>query len=147
MRLFNLTNLVEWLGTFIKFATIGVSNVLIDLVVYWSLTRGFAWWQEHFLLANVVAFIVANFNSFCWNRRWTFGVQATSAVPQYLRFFSASLVYLFVLQLSLWLLVKLANWPDLLAKLVTVGVVATNYFIFLKLIIFKGSVVKNKIAV
>lgn len=128
---------MDWLRSFIRFAVVGVLNVIVDFLVYWSLTRNFNWWQEHFLIANAAAFLVANINSFLWNRQWTFKASQVSMFKQYGYFFVTSAVYLLILQTGLWSLVKFAHWPDLLAKLVTVAIAASGYFSFLKLVIFK----------
>ncbi len=128
----------DWVHLFVRFALVGLTNVTLDFTVYLSLTRLFTWWQVHFLLANAVAFAVANTNSFLWNRHWTFSAREGSARRQYINFLITSLVYLGVIQGGMWSLVKVVGWPDIQAKLVVVAVAAAGYFIFLKLVVFRA---------
>ncbi|MDP3986391.1 MAG: GtrA family protein [Candidatus Veblenbacteria bacterium] len=127
-----------WVKQFGRFAVVGLGNALVDFVVYIALTRGLAWWQEHFLLANAVAFLLANINSFIWNRWWTFAARQGSPLRQYGEFLGVSLVYLFFIQLGLWLAVAGLGWYDLWAKVAVIGLGMLLYFIVLRRWVFWG---------
>ncbi len=53
---------------FIKFGIVGVSNTLISYVTYMA---GITW-GLHYLLANLLAFVVSVINSYYWNSRYVF---------------------------------------------------------------------------
>ncbi len=92
-----------------KFLVIGVMNTLVDLGVLALITILVASDTRHasestwFTLATLVvtyyslykaiSFIVANINSFFWNKYWTFGSEARNSNPhQFVQFFLVSLV-------------------------------------------------------
>jgi putative flippase GtrA len=54
---------------FIKFAMVGVVNTLVHLIVLFILVEYFS---VYYILASVVAFLLAVTNSFFLNTRWTF---------------------------------------------------------------------------
>lgn len=122
-----------------RFLVVGTSNAAVDFVVYLILTRSFLFWREHYLMANAVAFILANLNSFIWNRHWTFKAKEGGIWRQYAGFFSTSLVYLAFIQAGLWLLVSVWGMYDLLAKVIVIGLGMILYFTVLKRFIFSRS--------
>lgn len=118
----------ERLRQFAKFVAVGATGVVVDFGVYVALTRGFAWGRAHYLLANVVSFLCANFNNFMWNRAWTFRGARGSARRQYAGFLAASLVYLAAVQATVWVLVGSFGWYDLAAKVAALAVSVGLYF-------------------
>src|ERR671934_2173714 len=72
-----------------KFATVGASGYVVNLVVYTALLRGAGW---HYALAATGSFIVAVTNNYIWNRLWTFRDQRGHVAFQGLRFFVVALV-------------------------------------------------------
>lgn len=107
---------------FITFSFVGASNTIIDIIIYVILTRGFSFWAEHTILANVVAFIIATSNSYYLNKRVTFkpsgGNEATAVIKFFLITGSGFLIY----TLCFIFLTNL-GWYDLLAKSVLIIVV------------------------
>lgn len=106
---------------FVKFCLVGTSNLIIDISVYWVLTRTF---HIYYLLAAVFSFVIAVSWSFYFNRRWTFRHQGQDLGNQYFKFFIANVLAL-ILNLSMfYLLVEYINFYDLLAKLIIAFIVA-----------------------
>lgn len=122
-----------------RFLVVGTSNAVVDFAVYLILTRSFLFWQKHYLVANAIAFVLANLNSFFWNRHWTFKASGDNIWRQYAGFFSTSLVYLAFIQAGLWLLVSVWGMYDLLAKAIVIGLGMILYFSVLKRFIFSRS--------
>ncbi len=60
--------LIKLFGQFIKFGIVGVSNTLISLGIYYLMV----WLGCHYLIANIVGFIVSVINSFFWNSKFVF---------------------------------------------------------------------------
>lgn len=55
-----------------RFVVIGFLNTGLDWIVFFALTSWVAWFSQHILVANALAFCVGFSNSFVFNRRWTF---------------------------------------------------------------------------
>ncbi len=122
---------------FVKFALVGGSGAVVDFSTYLLLTRQFPWWLQHFLLANVVAFLLANFNNYLWHRQWTFAGRAGGWWRQYVEFLSVSSIYLLFIQGAMWLMVRVYGYHDVLAKLIAVGVGVGIYFTVVRRFIFR----------
>jgi len=58
---------------FIKFGIVGFSNTVIGYIIYASLV----YFNLHYILANVIAFIISVFNSFFWNNKYVFKNETT----------------------------------------------------------------------
>lgn len=56
------------LSQFLKFSIVGISNTLISLFVYYILI----YFNIHYIIANIIGFIVSVLNSYYWNRRYVF---------------------------------------------------------------------------
>lgn len=120
-----------------RFVAVGSMGVVVDFGVYIILTRGYTFWQQHYLWANVLAFLVANAHNFFWHRRWTFSIKSGGLAAHYLKFLLTTLGYLAIIETGLWLFTHYLVWPDLLAKVVATAMAVLVYFTVLKLYIFK----------
>jgi putative flippase GtrA len=115
---------------FCKFCMVGWTNVAVDYLVYWLLARIFGW---YYMLARVIAFIVAVTWSFFLNRRWTFKHCGRKHSAQYAKFFVANGISM-VLNLALfYLFVEHFSMNDTLAFLLVAALVSVfnfsiNYF-------------------
>ena len=87
---------------FVKFSIVGAMNTIIDFSVFTLFFSHFHW---HYLVANIMALLVAGTGSYIFNRRWTFQSQDTRWHHQLAKFmvvlglgFSLNefLLYLFV---------------------------------------------------
>jgi putative flippase GtrA len=58
---------------FVRFATVGVINTVVDISIYFLLTRYLGFGMELIFVAKAISYIVATLNSFFLNRLWTFG--------------------------------------------------------------------------
>jgi putative flippase GtrA len=75
-----------------KFAAVGATGYVVNLVVYAALLRGAGW---HYVPAATVSFLVAATNNYTWNRLWTFRHQRGHVAYQGIRFLIvASIAYL-----------------------------------------------------
>lgn len=76
----------------IKFALVGLLNTLLDfgiLNLLSYLTKIYA--GVGLVLFNTISFLVANLNSFFWNRTWTFKVKEGNGKIEFFKFFGVSL--------------------------------------------------------
>lgn len=68
---------------FVKFSIVGVLNLAVDAGIYYGLTRFFS---VGLIEAKVISAILAIFNSFAWNRQWTFRAHEDKIHHQFMRF-------------------------------------------------------------
>ncbi|MBI5466577.1 MAG: GtrA family protein [Candidatus Kerfeldbacteria bacterium] len=123
----------------VRFVIVGVSGVGVDMGVYLVLTRGFAWWLAHFVLASTVSSLLAATNNFLWNRRWTFGSLQPAVIRQYFKYLLITGFNIGLVQLGLWLAVRQLGWYDLTAKLVVISLATAVYFLVLRQWVFKDA--------
>jgi putative flippase GtrA len=98
-----------------KFAIIGTSNTAIDALLYFVLTRGFTWFDEHKQIAVLIAFLIAGINGFIWNRKWTFKVQKKYQHAELGKFYLANGGALLLNQFGFFFLLSFGLY-DLIAK-------------------------------
>ncbi|MEG0049891.1 MAG: GtrA family protein [Clostridia bacterium] len=79
--------LIAKLWQFAKFGLVGVSNTLISLGVYQLCVQVF---HIHYLLANVLGFVVSVSNAYFWNSRYVFSDGQKKTVKQHLTAFARS---------------------------------------------------------
>lgn len=76
-----------------KFAAVGGLNTLLNLgvlnllIYIFSIAKGLP-----YSIFIAIAFIIANFNSYFWNKYWTFGSKEEAGVKEFGQFFVVSLV-------------------------------------------------------
>jgi putative flippase GtrA len=104
------------LGPFVRYCIIGTGNTVLDFGIYTTLTRGWMFWEAHFLLANAIAFTMVVTWSFFWNKRWTFGDRSPRSHTQYVKFVIITLVGLGLSESALLIGVRMFGVPDLVAK-------------------------------
>lgn len=110
---------------FVKYAIVGLSGTLIDLVSLYLLVEFFF---LPVLLAASLAFILAVINNFILNKFWTFRHPSKNYKKLFIKFLIVSLVGLGLTLLSMYLLVYLLAIWYIAAKIITsVLVVAWNF--------------------
>lgn len=107
------------LHQFVRFATVGVLNV----VLYFSIFNLLLWLGLHTLASNAVAFLVSSVNSFTLNKLWAFKDPRREAiVRQYFVFVFFTLVGLAINSGVLWLLlIPLATYGTIGKNLAALG--------------------------
>lgn len=75
----------------LKFAAVGATGYVVNLVVYEVARTAF---DVHYMVAAVLAFLVAVTNNFFLNRHWTFDARAGHAGFQAARFLTVSVLAL-----------------------------------------------------
>jgi dolichol-phosphate mannosyltransferase len=114
----------------VKFVAVGGTGYLVNIGVYYLVHEVIG--IGH-LRSATVAFLVAVFNNFWWNRHWTFGAREGHAGFQAARFFAVSLGALGVNLLVLYGLVDLANAPAVASQAIAIAVAMPFNFIGNKL--------------
>ncbi|HSC92758.1 MAG TPA: GtrA family protein [Gaiellaceae bacterium] len=116
-----------------KFAAVGATGYVVNLVVYALLLKGAGF---HYLLAAIGSFLVAVTNNYTWNRVWTFRRHRGSVGIQGARFFVVSLLALVANLVVLQTLVALGV-GELLAQAIAIVLVTPVNFIGNKLWTFR----------
>src|SRR4051812_26083237 len=112
-----------------QFGVVGASGYLINLAVFALVNKGLG---VHYIGAAIIAFGVAVMNNFWWNRHWTFDAKQGHAGFQAARFFTVSVLALFINLIALELLVR-SGMSDLPAQAVAVAIAMPFNFIGNKL--------------
>lgn len=101
---FVLANVALWLASIIsrwvpvimqiaKFAAVGSLNALLDLgvlnvlILFTGVAAGY-----QYSLFKGISFVIANINSYFWNKHWTFNSQNAGNVKEFVEFFAVSVI-------------------------------------------------------
>lgn len=98
---------------FIKFCLVGLTNLVVQLCFYFILTRFF---HLYYIIAAVLAFIVAVTWSFYINKKWTFKQTDNDHKDQYVKFFIANSLIAVISISLLSLFVEKFGIHDLLSQ-------------------------------
>jgi putative flippase GtrA len=120
-----------------KFFAVGGSGYVVNLVVFSVAFNGL---KLHHIAAATLAFLVAVFNNFWWNRHWTFGAHDGHAGFQAARFFTVSVVAFFFALAVLELLVSQTSIPEIVAQAISIIVATPLNFLGNKMWSFSRSV-------
>ncbi|MBA3746496.1 MAG: GtrA family protein [Solirubrobacterales bacterium] len=123
----------NWLQL-LRFATVGASGYVVNLVIFTLSVHGAG---LDYILAAVLAFIVALANNFLWNRGWTFRAGEGHAGFQAARFVVVSLVAFGFNVLVLYLLVEHAGLAKVPAQAIAIAAATPLNFVGNKLWSFK----------
>ena len=130
-----VTSTENWLQL-IRFAGVGVSGYVVNLVVYALLIHVVG---IDYKVAAVVAYVVSVLNNFWWNRHWTFSHRREAhPVEQGLKFFAVSLVTFGFSYLILVGLVEGAGMTKVLAQAIAVAAATPLNFVGQKLWSFRA---------
>ena len=111
-------SLKTFITQFIKFGIVGVSNTVVHLVVYYILL----FIGVHYIVCNVIGFIIAVLNSFFWNRNFVFKKKEGKKSTQLFRVF---LVNGFIMGFTTALLFL---WVDILGISEKIGPIINMFF-------------------
>lgn len=122
---------------FLKFCIVGLSNTLIGYVVY-SLC---VFLGMHYLLANLVGFLVSVVNAFYWSNKYVFAKGNGEYRSLYWSFIKTILAYastgIVLNSILLWLLIDQWHISEYLAPLLILMVTVPTNFIMNKYWSFK----------
>jgi putative flippase GtrA len=125
----------DWLLQVVRFAVVGVSNTLVDALLYFALTRwlGLAALP---ILAKTISYGAGVLNSFYWNRVWTF----RSHVANGTGLLSFALINILALGVNAGVMVlalQVLDLPELAALVAATGVTFVWNFTLSKLVVFR----------
>jgi len=117
---------------FFKYGIVGVSNTLISLGAYYALVH----FGVHYLIANLIAFILGTLNAYYWNNKYVFKAKGNS-LSRLARVFAA---YGFTLLLStglLYLMVDVIGISKFIVPIINLCITIPTNFLLNKFWAFK----------
>jgi glycosyltransferase involved in cell wall biosynthesis len=124
----------------VRFAAVGVANTLIDLGLYYVLTRTVPFFSVHMFVAKALSFLTGTVFSFFVNRIWTFKKQTPLKTAELIRFYLSVGVALLINLLSLSFFTKVLHLYDLIGVIGATVVTFVWNFIASKLWVYAESV-------
>ena len=132
MKRITFTRKYPSLLQFMKFGMVGVFNTIIYFMVYY----GGLWIGIHYMIANILGWIVSVFNAFYWNRRYVFQSDG-SWLRTLMRTYIAYGVSLVANGVFLFLLVETLGFSDWVAPWIVVVLMVPFSFFLNKLWTFR----------
>lgn len=122
-------NLVE----LITYIIVGGLTTLVNFIVYFACTSA----DLHYLVANVISWVVAVLFAYFANRKYVFKSETNSQKTEFIQFVSLRAVTLIVESILLFVFVQLLFMNENIAKIVVSVVTVIGNYVFCKFLIFK----------
>ena len=123
----------EGVNKFVKFGLVGVLNTLINWIIFALLN----FIGVYYIVANVIAYVIATANSYIWNSKWVFKYNGKNKKERTAKFVILNLIGLGLNTGILYLLVDMVGFNKLIALVITTGIVMIINYIVNKLWVFK----------
>lgn len=126
--------------TFLLYALFGVGTVIVAMITYWLFTEIFHW---HYLVGNVVSWILSTTFAFFTNRKWVFTKRARGVFAffwQFGGFYFGRAITLFIEEWILLFFVGVLELPNMPVKAIAQIVVISLNWIISKLIVFRRQI-------
>lgn len=117
----------------ITYIIVGGLTTLVNFIVYFACTSA----NLHYLVANVISWIVAVLFAYFVNRKYVFKSEANSQKTEFIQFVSLRAVTLIVESILLFIFVQLVLMNENIAKIVVSVVTVIGNYVFCKFLIFK----------
>ena len=117
---------------FIKFGIVGLSNTAIGLGSYYL----FLWLGWHYMLANVMSWIISVFNAFYWNSKYVFYASSSWLRALFRTYLSYGLSFV-IGAIVLYALVEWGGVSDVIAPLLVLIITIPLNFVLNKFWAFK----------
>lgn len=131
-KIVSLLNSKGGIIQFIKFGIVGLSNTAIGLGSYYL----FLWLGWHYMLANVMSWIISVFNAFYWNSKYVFNTGSSWLRALFRTYVSYG--FSFILgAVVLYVLVEWCGISDVIAPLLVLIITIPLNFVLNKFWAFK----------
>jgi putative flippase GtrA len=129
---------------FIQFCLVGLTNFVVNIFVYWFLTRIF---NFYYIAAGFGSFLVSVTWSFYMNRYWTFKHKdcgEKNIHTQYVKFFIINILGMIINLILLYVMVDIFIWYDLLSMFIGSVLVSVATFSLSRFWVFKNNFIKKE---
>jgi putative flippase GtrA len=120
---------------FFKYCMVGGLNTLVN----WALFYVFESRGMNYLVANVIAYLIATIHSFIWNNFWVFKSSEASFMKAGTKFLIINLIGLSVNAMLMYFFVSISNLNEYVALVITTAIVLFFNYFGNKLWTFKSS--------
>ena len=131
-KIVSLLNSKGGIIQFIKFGIVGLSNTAIGLGSYYL----FLWLGWHYMLANVMSWIISVFNAFYWNSKYVFNTGGSWLRALFRTYVSYGFSFV-IGAVVLYVLVEWGGISDVIAPLVVLIITIPLNFVLNKFWAFK----------
>jgi len=107
---------------FIRYSIVGATATIGDFSVYFSLTRGFDWFNHYYIAANICSFTIGSIIGYFLNKFWTFEQGKQFITAQYAKFLTSNIITLIVLQFCFYFFVSVLGIYDIVAKFLLLAI-------------------------
>jgi putative flippase GtrA len=121
----------------IRFMMVGVINTLVDIAVYYVLTRYTIFFNQQILLTRILSFLSGSVCSFVLNRLWTFEKRDAVRGAEVLKFYITVGMSLLIGLLSMQFFIQVFHFYDLIALGISIIFTFIWNFTISKLWVFK----------
>lgn len=129
-----ITRLLRKNSLLLKYAIIGGLSASIDFIIFSILSNKL---HIDYIIANIISVHCGIICSFILNRQYNFKIK-DKTLKRFIAFYFIGILGLGVSTSLLYLLVDISDWNKIVAKLLTIVVVALLQFILNKTITFKS---------
>ena len=131
-KIVSLLNSKGGIVQFIKFGIVGLSNTAIGLGSYYL----FLWLGWHYMLANVMSWIISVFNAFYWNSKYVFDTSSSWLRVLFRTYVSYGFSFV-IGAVVLYVLVEWGGISDVIAPLLVLVITIPLNFVLNKFWAFK----------
>lgn len=131
-KIVSLLNSKGGIVQFIKFGIVGLSNTAIGLGSYYL----FLWLGWHYMLANVMSWIISVFNAFYWNSKYVFNTGSSWLRALFRTYVSYGFSFV-ISAVVLYVLVEWCGISDVIAPLLVLVITIPLNFVLNKFWAFK----------
>ena len=121
----------------IRFITVGIMNTVVDVIVYYFLTRYTTFFPAHITSTRIISFLSGSVCSFVLNRVWTFEKRGAVGAFEFVKFYVTIGASLIIGVASMQLFIKVFHLYDLIALGFSVIITFAWNFTISKLWVFK----------
>lgn len=119
---------------FLRYCIVGTSNTLVDFLSFLLLFYAF---NLDTYISQAAAFIISTFNSYFWNRRFTFKSKAKMFGRNLILFYILNIITLCISLLCMYIFYDVLHIHEIVSKILTGPFVFTVNYIGNRLVIFK----------
>lgn len=139
MNVTKIKNLLHANIQFIRYGFIGVAGLVIDFGIFYLFIKHLG---IHYQIANVVAFLGSSSHNFVLNAFFNFKKKDRLLV-RYLKYLSIGITGVVASAIMLFVFVEIIGLIELVAKIITIGVVTVSQFVLNRRFTFASSKKNN----
>jgi putative flippase GtrA len=129
----NKNDIVKFIGQFTKFGIVGISNTLINFIVYYPI----AYIGVNYLLAHTLGFVISVLNAYYWNNKYVFQKHENSIFKSLIKVFASYGLTFIVSTGTLFIMVHYFGISNMIAPMLNLFITVPINFLLNKFWAFK----------